>query len=148
MATGSTGALRRRQHGGAMTISPSMRAMLGGLILAGIGSAGAAFATDPYESAPTYLHGIASGASLTKVVTTGQMIPLLGGAPGETFRFVGIPDGTGIVRSGVSAGQGQRLATGGDGEIASGPAGRFTLFVNHEFNQSAGGVAGPLPSGA
>jgi len=92
-------------------------------------AAGAAFAADPYESAPAYGKAVAPKTVVKPIITVGQQIALTGGAEGETFRFVGIPDGMGF--SGES------------------PAnGRFNLFINHEFNATQGGPAGPLPFGA
>lgn len=88
--------------------------------------AAAAHAADPYASAPSYARPLVPGIVLQPLVTTGQKIALTGGAPGDSFRFVGIPDGLG----------------------AFGANGQLTLLAHHEFTLTAGGPAGPMPTGA
>lgn len=92
-------------------------------------AAGAAFAADPYENAPAYSKTVAPKTVVKPLLTVGQQIPLTGGAEGETFRFVGIPDGMGFYRQDA------------DNHLV-------TLLVSHEFNSTQGGTAGPLPAGA
>lgn len=90
------------------------------------------FAADPYEHAPAYAKAVAGKTTLRPIVTTGQQFALTDGAEGETFRFVGIPDGMGLYK-----------------QFPEQPASnRLVLLVNHEFNQTQGGPASPLPSGA
>lgn len=88
--------------------------------------AAAAHAADPYASAPPYARPLVPGIVLQPLVTTGQKIALTGGAPADSFRFVGIPDGLG----------------------AFGANGQLTLLAHHEFTLTSGGAAGPMPSGA
>src|SRR6059036_2466928 len=83
-------------------------------------------AQDPYAEAPAYVKPVAPDVLIRPLVTVGQEIPLSGGLLGETFRFVGIPDGMGLYQDGSD----------------------LVLLVNHEFRKSVGGPAGPLPSGA
>src|SRR4029453_15240469 len=85
-----------------------------------------AFADDPYASAPAYAKPISHKTSLTPIVTTGQQVPLLGGAPGDMFLFRGIPDGMGARQSGDA----------------------LKLLVNHEFRNNVGTPFGTLPNGA
>lgn len=99
-------------------------------LLAMAGSTGVE-AADPYANAPAYARPVAPGVVLSSIVTVGQQIPLSGGAPGETFRIVGIPDGMG--------------AFGLEGR---GTGKRMSLMVNHELRQGAGTPFGTLPSGA
>lgn len=101
-----------------------------GLVLAAL-AAGAfrlslAQVSDPYADAPAYLKPVAPRAAVRPLLTVGQQIPLSDGLAGETFRFVGIPDGMGLYQDGDD----------------------LVLLVNHEFRKSVGGPAGPLPSGA
>ena len=95
--------------------------LLGGLCLAG-----SAHAVDPYQSAPPYGRPRNAHVTLMPILTTGQLVPLTGGPPGSTYRFVGLPDGLGAVGTG----------------------GSLTLLCNHEFGLTLGGPAGPLRSGA
>ena len=85
-----------------------------------------AFADDPYTSAPAYAKPVSNKTSLTPIVTTGQQVPLLGGAPGDMFLFRGIPDGMGARPSGDA----------------------LKLLVNHEFRNNVGTPFGTLPNGA
>lgn len=85
-----------------------------------------AFADDPYSSAPAYAKPVSNKTSLKPIVTTGQQVPLLGGAPGEMFLFRGIPDGMGARPSGDA----------------------LKLLVNHEFRNNVGTPFGTLPNGA
>lgn len=85
-----------------------------------------AWAADPYANAPSYARVVSPKTKVTPIVTVGQQIPLSGGPVGDSFRLVGIPDGMGAVTKGRN----------------------LTLFLNHEFEQTQGGTAGPLPSGA
>ncbi|MBK8232551.1 MAG: DUF839 domain-containing protein [Candidatus Eisenbacteria bacterium] len=97
-----------------------------------VAASATAFAADPYEHAPAYAKAVAGKTTLRPIVTTGQQFALTDGAEGETFRFVGIPDGMGLYK-----------------QFPEQPASnRLVLLVNHEFNQTQGGPAGPLPSGA
>jgi hypothetical protein len=92
----------------------------------------AAFAArDPYSMAPPYLRSVSARANTGTLLTTGQQIPLTGGAKGVMFRFVGVPDGLGLAVSGKESAR---------------P--RATLFVNHELHETEGQRAGPLPTGA
>jgi hypothetical protein len=88
-------------------------------------AAGMARAGDPYATAPAYARAVAPMVTLTPLVTAGQQIPLTGHDP-ALFRVAGVLDGLG--------------AFGGGGSL--------TLLANHEFGQTQGGAAGPLPSGA
>lgn len=95
-----------------------------------VAAANHASATDPYLNAPPYAKPVAPKTSERPIVTVGQSTALTDGS-GEDFRFVGIPDGLGIYKIGSNPNDN-----------------RFVLLSNHEFNQTAGGPAGPLPSGA
>src|SRR5262245_5981225 len=103
------------------------RLVTGFSILALTSLSGAAFAVDPYETAPPYGHSLLPGAVLTPIITTGQQVQLTGAPPGTLYRFLGIPDGL--------------------GGSATGPN-ELTLYCNHEFTQTNSGPAGPLLSGA
>jgi Alkaline phosphatase PhoX len=96
------------------------------VLIASLVGATHAFADDPYASAPAYAKAVSDKTSLKPIVTTGQNVPLLGGSPGDTFLFRGIPDGMGARASG----------------------GTLTLFVNHEFRNNVGTPFGTLPNGA
>jgi hypothetical protein len=87
------------------------------------------FAADPYEAAPAYAKPVPGNGirSIQPLVTTGQQIPLTGGAPGDTFRVLGIPDGEGAYRVGGN---------------------QFKLLVNHEFVKAAGSPFGDFSAGA
>jgi hypothetical protein len=105
----------------------SARIALAALLATAPLAAGVAPAQDPYADAPPYVRPVAPKTNVRPLITVGQQIPLTGGLLGESFRFVGIPDGMGLYQNG---------------------AGRLTLLVNHEFRRPAGGPAGPLSSGA
>ncbi|MFN8549730.1 MAG: hypothetical protein U0527_17620, partial [Candidatus Eisenbacteria bacterium] len=96
-----------------------------------LGTVGSAQAADPYLSAPSYAKPIAPKTTVRPIVTVGQQFGLSGDS-NQTFRFVGIPDGLGIYKTNPE----------------SATDNHYTLLANHEFNQPAGGAAGPLPSGA
>ncbi len=96
-------------------------------VLAGLVGASAAFAADPYAVAPPYARPIAPGTVIRPIITTGQKVSLIGGAPGATYRFPGIPDGLGMVSTGP---------------------GQATLYSNHELTLLTSIASGPLASGA
>jgi hypothetical protein len=96
-------------------------------VLTGLAAASVAFAADPYAVAPPYARPIAPGTVIRPLITTGQQVPLLGGAPGATYRFPGIPDGLGMVSTGP---------------------GTATLYSNHELTLLTSIASGPLASGA
>lgn len=80
---------------------------------------------DAYTNAPAYVKSLDSSTTTIKpFLTTGQRVPLTGGA--GTYLVVGLPDGLGLHRRGD----------------------HLILLSNHEFRPAEGGPAGPLPSGA
>jgi hypothetical protein len=81
---------------------------------------------DPYASAPPYLAPASPGVQVRALVTVGQRVPRLGAEATAWQRFVGIPDGLGVIEQ--------------DGQVL--------LHCNHEFAAADGLAAGPLPSGA
>jgi hypothetical protein len=101
----------------------------------GAASVATAGPADPYASAPAYVKPVAPGVTTGPILTVGEMIPLTGGAPGDTFRVVGIPDGLG-----AHAADRCRRGRGRGRDLA--------VLMNHEFGPTQGGAAGPLPAGA
>ncbi len=81
---------------------------------------------DRFADAPPYLRPVADGVTTIPIITTGQRVPLTRGARGETYLFVGAPDGMGGHAS----------------------ARTLTLLVNHEFAQASGRASGAVESGA
>jgi len=109
--------------GNSFTIGATLACVLGTVV--------SAEAADPYLSAPSYAKPVAPKTTVRPIVTVGQKFAL-SSDPSQTFRFVGIPDGLGIYKTNPE----------------SATDNHYTLLANHEFNQPAGGAAGPLPSGA
>jgi hypothetical protein len=89
-------------------------------------------AADPYANAPPYLKKVDGRARIHPLLTAGQMVPLTGGAAGEQFRVLGVPDGLGA------------YAEPG----ASPSEDRVVLLVNHEFARTEGDGIGPFPTGS
>lgn len=90
-----------------------------------LAAAGASCSPPPAPSgaaAPPYAVAADGRASLEILVTSGERVPLTGGAAGETWRLPGVPDGMGCAGA--------------------------TLFVNHEWPKAVGAAEGPLASGA
>jgi hypothetical protein len=91
-----------------------------------VATSAARASADPFTKTPAYIRPLVPGVVIEPLLTVGQQIPHLDTAS-ETFRFVGLPDGIGV---------------------SAAPEGHLVVLVNHELSQSAGGPAGPLPSGA
>jgi hypothetical protein len=117
------GAPMKRSSGPMRQASLPLVLVFSSLLVAG---STVAYADDPYANAPAYAKTLSNKAQLTPIVTTGQQVPLLDGAPGSTFLFRGIPDGMGVRRDGDA----------------------LTLLVNHEFRNTVGTPFGTLPNGA
>ena len=116
-----------------------------GLLLgcaAALVSGGRAAAEDPYAEAPSYLRALSARVTIQPLLTVGQTLPLTGGDEGQTFRFVGRPDGLGIYPLLDPAAEGDEKAKPKKGQT------RFVLIVAHELGEDEGGPAGPLPRGA
>ena len=93
-------------------------------VLVAGGSASAATSVKPY------VKPVGGAYEIRPLFSADDKVPLLGGAPGQQYRMVGIPDGLGAHRNGD---------------------GTSTLYMNHEFGfaaQSEPVVGGPKNRGA
>jgi hypothetical protein len=68
-------------------------------------------------AAPAYLVPTAPGVQIQPLISTGDSVPLTGGAAGSTYRMAGIPDGLGAFDNGD---------------------GTFTVLMNHELRSTQG----------
>jgi Bacterial protein of unknown function (DUF839) len=96
-------------------------------IVAAAALAGSALATTAIKP---YVEPVGGEYTITPLFSADDKVPLLGGAPGQQYRMVGIPDGLGAHPNGD---------------------GTSTLFMNHELNnttQSEPIVGGPKNRGA
>ena len=95
-------------------------ALAAGAILAALAATAlAATAVKPYAKA------VGTEYTVTPLFSVDDKVPLLGGAPGQQYRMVGIPDGLGAHANGD---------------------GTSTLFMNHELNNTA--LSEPVVGGA
>ncbi len=84
--------------------------------------------TGPSSSAAPYVIPTNVAITITEsILTTGDTVPLIGGAPGQTYRMAGIPDGLGAFDNGN---------------------GTFTLLMNHELGNTVGVPHATGPKGA
>ena len=93
-------------------------------VLVAGGSASAATSVKPY------VKPVGGAYEIRPLFSADDKVPLLGGAPGQQYRMVGIPDGLGAHKN---------------------PDGTSTLYMNHEFGfaaQSEPVVGGPKNRGA
>jgi Bacterial protein of unknown function (DUF839) len=96
-------------------------------IAAAVALAGSAFAATAIKP---YAEPVGAEYTITPLFSADDKVPLLGGAPGQQYRMVGIPDGLGAHPNGD---------------------GTSTLFMNHELNNttlSEPVVGGPKNRGA
>jgi hypothetical protein len=96
----------------------SLGAIVAGAVVA-VAAAAPGGSTGPSSSQSPYLVRSQPGVVLQSILTVGDAVPKAGGAPGDVYRLVGIPDGLGAFDNGD---------------------GTFTLLVNHELPPNAGTV--------
>jgi hypothetical protein len=103
------------------------RTLMIGIVLVAAALAASVPAATPVEP---YVVAVGSEYQITALFSVDDKVPLLGGAPGQQYRMVGIPDGLGAHPNGD---------------------GTSTLFMNHELNFNSVSepvVAGPANRGA
>ena len=113
---------RRSRAGTCVRIGAVIGALAATLAVVGAGLAA--------TSVPPYVEPVGSEYEIKPLFSVDDKVPLLGGAPGQQYRMVGIPDGLGAHPN---------------------PDGTSTLFMNHELtfdNLSEPVVGGPKNRGA